>query len=189
MRIPIGVSLDGYFRCDKGATAYSVPYARTAKLEDPDWSMYPYCEAARSTGYIGPDGKVAPCMGFSDTALKEQFPSVLETPLAKLTYSGFGFEVANTRISKFLEKNPECAECDKLMVCHGGCMLADITDDGDYLVPDKRCCYFHKHIGEDEVRKVADEAIAATGLQPNIKVREESVRILTVCDEEEPSVE
>ena len=40
-----------------------------------------------------------------------------------------------------------------------GCMVEGITDDGDYLVPDSRCCYFHRHIGEDAVRAVADSAI------------------------------
>ena len=27
------------------------------------------------------------------------------------------------------------------------------------LVPDSRCCYFHKHVGEQAVRAVADAAI------------------------------
>ena len=39
-------------------------------------------------------------------------------------------------------------------------MLNNKTDDGDYLVPDQRCCYFHKHIGEQKVREVADREIA-----------------------------
>ena len=38
-------------------------------------------------------------------------------------------------------------------------MVEGITDEGDYLVPDGRCCYFHQHIGENAVRAVADAAI------------------------------
>ena len=40
-------------------------------------------------------------------------------------------------------------------------MLESIKDDGDYLIPDERCCYFHKHIGEEKIRKIADKAIKA----------------------------
>lgn len=68
--------------------------------------------------------------------------------------------MVNTMVSDLLAKNPECAECEHLECCHGGCMVQDITDEGDYLVPDKRCCYFHKHIGEAAVRETADNAIA-----------------------------
>ena len=48
-------------------------------------------------------------------------------------------------------------------------MVQGITDDGDYLVPDPRICYFHKHVGEQVVREVADAAILAAGLSPKMK--------------------
>ena len=35
--------------------------------------------------YIGPEGRLAPCMGFSDTEMGKTFPSVLEEHLGKLT--------------------------------------------------------------------------------------------------------
>ncbi len=38
-------------------------------------------------------------------------------------------------------------------------MVEDITDDGDYLVPDQKTCFFHKHVGEAAVREVADAAV------------------------------
>ena len=156
--MPIGVELDGYFRCDKGKTDYKISYVHHAK-SDEDWSSYRYCETTRYNMYIGPDGRLAPCMGFSDTALKEKFPSVLEHPLGELTLDSYYHDLVETRVSDLLEKNPECAKCEFLPKCCGGCMVESMTDDGDYLVPDARCCRFHKHIGEDAVRKVADEAI------------------------------
>ena len=48
-------------------------------------------------------------------------------------------------------------------------MAQDVTDDGDFLVPDHRACYFHKHFGEQEIRKAADAAILAAGLPPHMK--------------------
>ena len=108
-------------------------------------------------------------MGFSDTVLGPKFPSVLEESLGQLTLEGYYHDVVETRISDYLAKNPECAECGYLQRCCGGCMVQDITDDGDFLVPDKRICYFYKHICEAAVREAADAAILAAGLQPGIK--------------------
>ncbi len=156
--MPIGVELDGYFRCEKGKTEYKIGYVHSAK-DGADWRKQPYCESVRYHAYIGPEGRLAPCMGFSDTALKERFPSVLEHPLGEMTLDSFYHDVVETKVSDLLKKNPACAVCEHLPKCCGGCMVEGITDEGDYLVPDGRCCYFHKHIGEDAVRAVADAAI------------------------------
>lgn len=160
--MPLDIELDGYFRCEKGKTDYRISYVHHAK-EDADWSRYPYCESVRYNLYIGPEGRLAPCMGFSDTALKEKFPSALEHPLGELTLNGFYYDVVQTKISDLLSKNPECAACEHLSKCCGGCMVEGITDEGDYLVPDDRCCYFHRHIGETAVREAADAAIRLYG--------------------------
>lgn len=158
--MPIGIELDGYFRCEKGKTDYKVTYVRSAKADE-DWSRRHYCNSMRHNLYIGPEGRLAPCMGFSDTALKEKFPSVLEHSLGELTLDSFCHDMVETKISDLLAKNPECAACEHLPVCCGGCMVQGINDEGDYLVPDDRCCYFHKHIGEAAVRDAADAAIQA----------------------------
>lgn len=157
--MPVGVDLDGYFSCRKGETKYRIVYVRRAR-DGQDWSRYPYCGSVHDNVYIGPEGRLAPCMGFADTALKEKFPSVLEHPLAELTLNSFCYDVVQTKVSDLLAKNPDCAACRYLPKCCGGCMVEGITDEGDYLVPDSRFCYFHKHIGEEAVRAVADAAIA-----------------------------
>ena len=156
--MPIHVDLDGFFSCQKGSTDYKVPYVHHAEA-DADWSKYHYCESVRYNIYIGPEGRLTPCMGFSDTVLKDRFPSVLERPLGELTLKSYYRDVTETRISDLLKKNPECAACEHLPRCGGGCMLESMTEDGDFLVPDQRSCYFHRKIGEQAVRDVADKAI------------------------------
>ena len=170
--MPIDVELDGYFSCKKGETDYAVHYVHHAK-PDSDWAKIPYCESVRYNIYIGPEGRLAPCMGFSDTALKDRFPSVLEEHLGDLTLKGYYHDLVETKISNLLEKNPECAKCEYLPVCCGGCMVQDITDDGDYLVPDTRCCYFHKHIGKAAVEEAANAALRDAGL-PEKPAKEDS---------------
>ncbi|MBO6041429.1 MAG: radical SAM protein [Oscillospiraceae bacterium] len=166
--MPLTLDLDGYFHCRKGSTKYSIPYIHHPK-PDTDWTRIPYCESVRWNTYISPEGLLAPCMGFSDTALKERFPSVLEHPLSELTLAGTTYDIVTTSVADLLKKNPECAACPHLPQCCGGCMLESMTEDGDYLVPDQRICYFFKHIGEAKVREAADAAIRTAGLEPENK--------------------
>ena len=157
--MPLDLELDGYFRCKKGTTDYKISYDHSCK-PDTDWSKIRYCEAVHYSVYISPEGRLVPCMSLSDhPVLRERFPSVLEHPLAELTLRGYACDVAETRVADFLAKNPACAVCEHLLHCTGGCMVQSMTDDGDYLVPDERTCFFFKHVGIDTVREIADEAI------------------------------
>ena len=161
--MPLDLELDGYFFCRKGRTAYKVPYAHHPP-ENADWTKIPQCESMRHHIYIGPEGRLAPCMAFSDTEMGKTFPNVLEEHLGKLSLEGNGYySVVNTRVSDFLRVNPECAECEHFRVCGGGCMAQGMAQCGDHFARDERACYFHRHIGEQAVRKVADEAIKKMG--------------------------
>ena len=152
------LELDGYFQCKKGETDYTIPLARHFSKGPKNYD-FPYCEAVRYNAYIGPDGKLAPCMGFSDTVLKDRFPSVLKEHLGQLSLNGYYNDLVNTKLSDLLNKNEECRTCPHLNSCLGGCMLEGMDDEGDFLHPDPHSCFFHKHVGEEAIRKIADEAI------------------------------
>lgn len=158
--MPLNLELDGYFECKKGSTEYSVPYVHHPP-EDADWRRVPQCESMRHHVYIGAEGRLAPCMAFADTAMKDDFPSVLETPLGELTLRGSCFDVVNLRVSDFLAANEECRTCEHFRACCGGCMAEGMSRTGSCLSRDERCCYFHRHIGEAAVREVADRSVAA----------------------------
>ena len=160
---PLILDLEGFFHCEKGSADYAIPYVHK-DLPTDDLGRLPYCESLTHSIFIGPDGRTAPCMAFSNTVLGERFPSVLEEPLSQITKQGLYFDVSQATVGDLVDRNPACAECPHLMKCLGGCMVEDVTDDGDYLVPDSRCCHFFKHIGEQAVRDAADAAITAAGL-------------------------
>ncbi|MBR3317936.1 MAG: radical SAM protein [Atopobiaceae bacterium] len=157
--MPINLEIEGFFVCEKGSTKYKVQYVHDAR-PDSNWNKLGCCESVRYTQHIDPDGRLAPCQGFCETVLRDEFPSVLEGGLGSLTLCGRCYEIVETKISDFLNKNPDCATCEHLPKCCGGCMLAGIDDAGNFLVPDERICYFFKNIGEQAVRDVADAAIA-----------------------------
>ena len=157
--MPIDIQLDGFFSCKKGSTEYSVPFVHRTPRE-PDWRRLHYCEAMQRTAYISPEGRLLPCMGFSDTPVEQRSPSVFDQPLGQLTQKSYYTDVVATKVSDLLAKEPECAQCPHLPACCGGCMQASMTEDGDYLVRDKDICWFFKNVGEAAVRAVADAAIA-----------------------------
>ena len=159
--MPIGIDLDGFFHCAKGSTDYRIGYAHNCSAET-DFTRIPYCESVRFTMHIGPDGRALPCMSFSDSALNESFPSVVEQHLGEITLAGSYHDAVETKVADLIDRNPECATCEHLPDCCGGCMAQDMTDDGDFLVPEARCCFFWKHVGKDAVRDVVDAAIAAS---------------------------
>lgn len=176
--MPIDLELDGYFSCKKGSSKYKIPYVHHPP-KNAEWSKIPQCESMRHHIYIGPEGRLAPCMGFSDTEMGKTFPSVLEEHLGKLTLeSNPYYDVVNTRTSDFRNANPECAECDHFRDCCGGCMAEGMARCGDYLAKDERICYFHKHIGEAAVRKAADDAIEKFGRAADGKESEDDHTVM-----------
>lgn len=157
--MPLDLELDGFFSCKKGSVDYKVSYVHHAPA-DSDWSKFAYCESTQYNAYISPEGRLLPCMGFSDTAIGKDFPSVFEKSMGELTLDSYYADVVRTKISDLLAKDKECAECPNLPICCGGCMLESMTEEGDYLVRDEKICWFFKNVGEAAVREVADAAIA-----------------------------
>lgn len=156
--MPIDVDLDGYFSCRKGSTDYRVQFGEHNVTADDIGDVF-YCGAMHSGMHIRPDGRVVPCMGLSDSVWGDRMPSVLEDHLWDISIDPRFRDLADTKVSALLEKNPECRDCEHLRSCTGGCLVQDMSEDGDYLIPDHRVCWFFKHIGVDAVKEVADAAI------------------------------
>lgn len=156
--MPIGLDLDGYFSCRKGETTYKIPYAHSLENKE-NFEHFYLCESMRHAAHISAEGQLVPCMGFCGTALSDRFPSLLEQPMGPLTVDSFYEQVASARIEDLMAADPECAQCPHLKVCCGGCMVDGITLEGEYARRSKISCYFHKHIGAEAVRSIADAAI------------------------------
>ena len=156
--MPIDIDLGSFFQCGKGQTDYRIKYVRDTE-RGADLNCLRCCENVRYRAFISPEGRLMPCMGFMETALQDKFPSILEHHLGDLALKSYYHDVADTKIRDYLDRNPDCRSCEHLPACLGGCMAEDITEEGDYLVPDQNCCYFHQHIGESSVRAAADLAV------------------------------
>ncbi len=162
--MPIGLALDGFFTGRAGELDYQITYVRhTGK--DADLSQVRYCGAMRYNAYISPEGQLVPCMGFAASSLSPKFPSILSGgSIGAVTSDPANLysKVTRTSVADMVnctQENPECAECEHLLSCRGGCMLQDTTPEGNQLHHDETCCWFFKNVGKEGVDAVALGAI------------------------------
>ncbi len=162
--MPIGLSLDGFFAGRAGEIDYRIPYVKYTG-QNADLSQIRYCGAMRYNAYVSPEGQLVPCMGFEATSLSSEFPSILgDSSIGAVTSDPRNLysKVVRTSVADMVndaQDNPECAECEHLRACRGGCMLQDTTPEGNQLHHDEECCWFFKNVGKEAVDAVALGAI------------------------------
>ena len=83
-----------------------------------------------------------PCLSLSGMDIQERFPLITEKGLAKCITDSFYMDFINTRASRVLEHNPECADCPWRSRCLGGCRACGLDGSGqtDLLYKDPACC-------------------------------------------------
>ncbi len=82
------------------------------------------CSAASTVMAIEPDGNVMPCQSYYKSignALKQDFPDIWQHPLAQALRKRRLQEHPATLIFPVLPE--ECASCEELHLCGGGCPL------------------------------------------------------------------
>ena len=127
--------------------------------EDCDCSAKYLCNAARNTMYLGPDGRVLPCIPMSETGLaQERFPLLGELTLAEALSDSVYLDFITTNLAAYLERNPRCAACEYRNRCMGGCRGRAVQESGvaGMMGPDPDACLLFKGGYYDR----AQEAIA-----------------------------
>ena len=156
---PLDIHLEGYFSCRRESPRdYGMTFVHHAP-EGADWARMHKCETVQRNLFLGPDGRVNPCMAFSDTAIAKGFPGIFGRTLPEALSDSHYRGVIDTTMADYLAAQPKCAACPHLNECGGGCLVECIDDDGNFLVPDERVCHFFRCVGEAAVREVADAAI------------------------------
>ena len=128
--------------------------------EDKDCARAPICASARTTMYLGPDGRILPCIPMSQhDAASTHFPSIGEMTLAQAlsesTYLGF----IRTTLGEYLEHNPGCNTCPYKNRCGGGCRgRAALANDGsDLLGIDPDICLMYRGGYYERVKRTIEE--------------------------------
>ena len=91
--------------------------------------------------YLGPDGRILPCIPMSETGKSQEFfPTVSETPLRDALTDSNYLSSIRTDMWKYLEHNAECAACEYKYRCGAGCRGRAATETrGDDLLAQGVC--------------------------------------------------
>lgn len=154
---PLSLMLSSMFMY-AGKDKYRIPGCRFSK--EFDCSKYSVCGHARNVMYISADGRILPCIPISNSPIVEkQFPLVTEMKLSQALVDSRYMEFIDTRLSAYLEHNPECAACEYRFNCAGGCRGNALSDGNpDPLSMDKCMCVLYKQGYYDRAKKVLEEA-------------------------------
>ncbi|MDO4400960.1 MAG: SPASM domain-containing protein [Coriobacteriia bacterium] len=121
--------------------------------EGGDCSRKLMCRSARMIMYLGPDGRILPCLAMSESdAMQKMFPQIGETSLAEALTDSLYRQFGNTHLGTYLDANPECVTCEYRNRCAGGCRALAALASMDELFTarfERMGADFARHFQED----------------------------------------
>ena len=156
--MPVNLCLGGVVRLRKGSTEY-YPVAEFDEGTEQCLQRH-ICGAARSGCYIGPDGRVLPCMPIASVKEKDLFPKVQELGLKQAIKDSYYIQYVNMRVKDLLEVCQTCRECPYHLKCGGGCRAEAVAEGEKNLMgPDPYRCLMWKGGYLEKLHAVCDGAI------------------------------
>ena len=113
--------------------------------EDEDCGRNPICGTARSTMYMGPDGRILPCIPMSESnVLQDYFPKIESMSLREALSDSNYMSFVSTTLDEYLGHNPKCAACEYKNRCGAGCRgkAVEANKGTDLLGVDPDACLF-----------------------------------------------
>ena len=152
---PLDLTLDGAFTYanDEGKPYFG--YERHCGV-DPESERRLSCSILRTSMYIGPDGRVCPCMAMTVQEDDEAFPSLFEMPLREILGQTPFMDRCACTVGQVRDANPECRTCAWVDHCHGGCRAAAYNEAGHYLAVDPGQCHFFKEGWYEKFKEVGN---------------------------------
>lgn len=122
------------------------------------------CRTARQACYITPEGRLLPCLPMTASPRQSDFPLIREIGLQRGLQDSFYMDFIDKRVRDLTAANAECARCEHLHHCGGGCRALALTDsDHDLLGCDRLSCLYWKNGYDRRIREAAQDAAARWG--------------------------
>ena len=127
------------------------------------------CEAARSTCYITPEGRLLPCMPMTSSPYQKYFPLVQDIGLREGLSGSAYMQFVNGRIRDLFAVNVECNACAYRYKCGGGCRASALAGpDKNLMGCDREMCAFWKNGYEERILQAIQEAEAKYGVSTGV---------------------
>ncbi len=102
------------------------------------------CPNTHAIPYVKPDGVVVPCASFTENALLDQMPNLLETPLCEAWNSPVLRRIGDLRKGEVRAYNPSCKACEYFDICGAGCRAVAMLSHNDFLRRDPTACLLRR---------------------------------------------
>lgn len=136
---PMNIQMESFFAYDKASGHYMIP--AESSCGERELRFTPACRTVHNNLYISPKGSVLPCMSFAGSALEEQMPNIIETPLKEILSNSEYTRLLDKRLGYILDRDPKCHECKFKLKCCAGCRaMAMIGGSDDYFARDSITC-------------------------------------------------
>ena len=149
---PLSIMLGGFFMCGQGSNKYRIPCKKFDGTEK--MLRQPICQSARTTMYIGPDGRLLPCIPLTGLPVEENLPFVTETSVCEALSDSRYLGMIDIRLEDLLKVNKECSTCEHRLYCGGGCRAGAMLCSGSYLGRDDWTCHFFKDGYEEKIAEL-----------------------------------
>lgn len=159
---PIGLMLAGTFNYEPGADSFGIPCDR---MGGDVFRDLPVCASLRNMIYVSPEGNVLPCQSMIQAPIFNQYPNVFTTPLKQILTDSVYLTDVCSNVDAIEKHNAECAHCQHLPHCCGGCRAVAVGANGtDFLAPELDTCHFYKDgwydrfkaLGETEMKRFTE---------------------------------
>ena len=142
---PIALNLSGFFLA-RDTKNYLSGYCRM--FEDNSNENHCLCGHVRNCTFINADGKILPCIPFSDaTNVHEHFQNIHESRLKDVLSDSYNMNIISATMRDYLEHNSYCRECEFKYRCAGGCrgraVAKSLTND-IWARDNVFCTFYHK---------------------------------------------
>ncbi len=151
-RAPLSLMLGGFFACQKGSDRFQIPCKRHDGTDR--MLRQTVCASARTTMYIGADGRLLPCVPLTGSPAEQEMPSITEMGLVDALSDSRYLRAIDTRLDELLEHNEKCRVCEHRLTCGGGCRAGALFTSGDFLGCDEYTCRFFKDNYEERIKAV-----------------------------------
>ena len=142
--IPMSVQFCGLLEFNRRSREVTIPSQKNTG--EPGAKKAYACSAVKSTMYIGPTGKVLPCMTMGGTAMESYFDSCLDKPLSDILSDSYYRNTCLVRVGECIDHNEECRECKYRLYCGVGCRARACGETGrNYKCIDEDACHFFKN--------------------------------------------
>lgn len=186
-RVSLNVEEYGTFACELIDVWLELGYARGIRIS-PYWGILNYfltgskadllCgmrhDCSREFFSVGPDGNVSQCDCWVASHPEFHFGNIFECDRLADIMNSRQRQMFSDRPVKLID-NADCAECEYLTVCHGGCAIRAYSTYRDLFVKDPYCDMYKrvfKHLQEAAVRISRETGVArsCTGTREELRV-------------------